>query len=357
MSDKYNLDKTLGDWVHDKSDDTFIGPRPTDDQHLAKLKVEISRAQAAGLRFCPVYLSEYINCLPNKTYSIIVAYTKKSRGIGCNGKLPWAPIKEDMDHFRFRTIGQTVIMGRKTWSSLPSTSRPLSGRTNIVVSRTLTAEEAKGAIVCKSFEEALKAVPDDTEAWVIGGAQLYEEAIKLGRWKVLWATEVDQDVKCDTFFPEIKSTDRAEVVRAYSTLREDVTFVAYQSLKTMPDVTGFKLLIATSACVPGNRLQLGSERGIYDPVVYAKSLGAPVTVTARHVLSHHRLMEECKDTPVDKTTIIRVDDVRADRESISVNVTHVEDKVLQLWKTGGREAVCNEYGEVDVELRTKFKDH
>lgn len=108
------------------------------------------------------------------------------RVIGRDGTMPWH-VPEDLAHFRAHTHGHPVIMGRRTWESFPARFRPLPGRTNIVVSRTLTATEeagaelrAAGAVVVPDFGAALAAAAEadgcDT-VWVIGGATLYEQAL------------------------------------------------------------------------------------------------------------------------------------------------------------------------------------
>ncbi|WP_374571752.1 dihydrofolate reductase [Phenylobacterium sp.] len=117
--------------------------------------------------------------------------------IGRGGVLPWR-LKTDLANFRAVTMGKPVIMGRKTWESLPK--RPLAGRTNIVLSKD-GSFEAKGAIVCEDFSEAVGIARDQAaddgkdEVCVIGGASLF--AMALPRARRIYLTEVDAEVDGD----------------------------------------------------------------------------------------------------------------------------------------------------------------
>ena len=121
------------------------------------------------------------------------------RALGRNNSLAWH-IPEDFAHFRAVTTGKPVLMGRKTWDSLPR--KPLPGRTNIVVSRELAA--VPGAVVFSSIEAALEASKAQgfEELVVIGGAQLYDRL--LGMAHEIWVTHVDVHVPdADAFAPEL----------------------------------------------------------------------------------------------------------------------------------------------------------
>jgi dihydrofolate reductase len=117
--------------------------------------------------------------------------------IGKDNALPWH-LPEDMAHFKRTTLGCPVIMGRKTWDSLPPKFRPLPGRLNIVVTRD-AQWQADGAARAGSLEEAVALCPPDTDAWVIGGAQIYAAAIDLASTAVV--TEIAQDFEGDAFAP------------------------------------------------------------------------------------------------------------------------------------------------------------
>ena len=125
-------------------------------------------------------------------------FARSRRGvIGHNNTLPWH-LPEDLAHFKQTTLGQPVVMGRKTWESLPPKFRPLPGRTNIVVTRQ-TNWLAEGAVVAHSIEEALKQCPTDAQVWVIGGAEVYAQAMPLATRAVV--TEIDADFEGDAFAP------------------------------------------------------------------------------------------------------------------------------------------------------------
>jgi dihydrofolate reductase len=118
--------------------------------------------------------------------------------IGKDNTIPWH-LPEDQQHFREVTKGHAVIMGRKTWDSLPERFRPLPGRTNIVISRQ-NGLEIDGAAVAGSLDSALELVPEGSEAWVIGGSQIYTEA--LSRANKIVVTFIDMSVDGDAKAPE-----------------------------------------------------------------------------------------------------------------------------------------------------------
>ena len=127
-------------------------------------------------------------------------YARASNGvIGANGTLPWH-LPEDMAHFKRMTAGCPVIMGRKTWDSLPSRFRPLPGRRNIVVTRQADWTAA-GAECASSLQQAVTLCADAPEIWVIGGAQIYAEAAPLAQRAVV--TEIDRDFDGDAHAPTL----------------------------------------------------------------------------------------------------------------------------------------------------------
>lgn len=139
----------------------------------------------------------------------LIAACGRGRVIGIDNRLPWH-LPEDMKHFRETTRGKPVIMGRKTWESLPDAFRPLPGRHNIVVSRNVGYAAAGGSVV-GSLPAALAAAGDADIAFVIGGAELYRQALPLADRLIL--TEIDQDYAGDAFFPDFKPEEWAEVDR------------------------------------------------------------------------------------------------------------------------------------------------
>jgi dihydrofolate reductase len=127
-------------------------------------------------------------------------YARAANGvIGRDGTLPWH-LPEDLAHFKRTTLGCPVIMGRKTWDSLPPRFRPLPGRANIVVTRSANWA-AEGAVVAHSLEAARDLCPPGSDAWVIGGAQIYAQALPLASSVVV--TEIAQDFEGDAFAPEL----------------------------------------------------------------------------------------------------------------------------------------------------------
>lgn len=117
--------------------------------------------------------------------------------IGKDNALPWH-LPEDMAHFKRTTLGHPVIMGRKTWDSLPAKFRPLPGRLNIVVSRD-AQWHAEGASRAGSLPEAMTLCPEGSDAWVIGGAQIYAAALPLADTAVV--TEIARDFEGDALAP------------------------------------------------------------------------------------------------------------------------------------------------------------
>jgi len=134
---------------------------------------------------------------------VIIAAVARNRVIGRDNQLIWN-IPEDMAHFKALTTGHTVIMGRKTWESLPPRFRPLPGRRNIVVSRQ-TGYTAPGAEVADSLENALKLALTATVVFIIGGEQIYTQAMAFA--DRLEITEVDLEPEGDAWFPEIVAVD------------------------------------------------------------------------------------------------------------------------------------------------------
>ena len=139
----------------------------------------------------------------------LIAACGHGRVIGIDNQLPWH-LPEDMKFFRETTRGRPVIMGRKTWESLPDAFRPLPGRLNIVVSRNAGYQAAGGSVV-GSLQAALSAARDAEIAFVIGGAELFNQALPLADRLIL--TEIDQDYPGDAFFPAFSPDEWAEASR------------------------------------------------------------------------------------------------------------------------------------------------
>jgi dihydrofolate reductase len=128
----------------------------------------------------------------------LVAAVARGGVIGRDGTIPWR-IPEDARRFREVTIGHPVVMGRRTWESLPARFRPLPGRRNVVVTRN-PEWRGDGAERAGSLEEALRLLEGAERVSVIGGAQVYTEALPLADELLL--TEIDLDIEGDTFLPD-----------------------------------------------------------------------------------------------------------------------------------------------------------
>jgi dihydrofolate reductase len=135
----------------------------------------------------------------------LVVAMSENRVIGRDNALPWH-LPADLAHFKAVTMGKPIVMGRLTWESI---GRPLPGRHNLVVSRTLAA--ADGATVVPSLDAALAAAGDAPEVCVIGGARLFEDALRKARR--IHLTEVHAEVDGDVHFPPLDSSEWREVSR------------------------------------------------------------------------------------------------------------------------------------------------
>lgn len=128
--------------------------------------------------------------------SVIVALAK-NRVIGLNNTLPWH-LPEDLKRFKQLTMGHHIIMGRKTYESL---GRLLPGRQTVIVTRN-PDYKVDGAIVVHSLEQAISVSSADSEAFLIGGAELYQQSLPLA--KGLYLTMIDAEFEGDAYFPEIE---------------------------------------------------------------------------------------------------------------------------------------------------------
>lgn len=137
--------------------------------------------------------------------NIIVAVAKNN-AIGKNNNLLWH-IKEDLVYFKKTTIGATVVMGRKTFESI---GKPLPGRRNVVVSKTMN--EIEGIEVFRSIDQALGSCSSNEEVFIIGGGEIYKQSISLVQR--IFLTIVDVNIPdADTFFPELDMSQWREVFR------------------------------------------------------------------------------------------------------------------------------------------------
>jgi dihydrofolate reductase len=174
------------------------------------------------------YIQQGASCeQTTKSDFFVIAAACKNNGIGLNNKLPWR-LKKEMEHFNKMTTTSPdathkniVIMGRKTWSSIPPKYRPLQDRTNVVLSRTVSTIEDRESVdhIFSSLPDALEGVSqlrNKGQVWIVGGQSIYEEALRLPQCKRIYLTRIDKEYECDTFFPEIdeniyKLTDDPDV--------------------------------------------------------------------------------------------------------------------------------------------------
>ncbi|MBG6053948.1 dihydrofolate reductase [Salinibacterium sp. CAN_S4] len=155
--------------------------------------------------------------------------------IGSGGTMPWH-VPEDLAHFKSLTEGSPVLMGRKTWDSLPPRFRPLEGRRNIVITRD-PEWDAEGAEVAHSAEAAIERATDGSPdtIWITGGATLYTELLSSA--DRLEVTEIDAEIPGDTVAPALSegwSIVAADPVEGWHSSRKglDYRFLTYRRTDT-----------------------------------------------------------------------------------------------------------------------------
>jgi dihydrofolate reductase len=172
----------------------------------------------------------------------LVAAVARNGVIGRDGTIPWR-IAKDMAHFRELTMGHPVVMGRRTWDSLPERFRPLPGRRNIVVTRQ-AGWHAEGAERAGSLEDALGLVADAARVFVVGGAEIYAAALPLA--DELELTEIDLDVSGDTRFPSWDRDAFDEVAREEHFTDEGARF-AFATYRRKADEPASRQLAALAS--------------------------------------------------------------------------------------------------------------
>ncbi len=164
---------------------------------------------------------------PKRPQSVVlIAALDRQRGIGKDNALLWH-LPEDLQHFKRTTLGCPILMGRKTWDSI---GRPLPGRRNVVITQN-TQWAAVGAEVAHGLADALALVAEAPKVFVIGGGQIYREA--LPHADELCLTEVDAVCEADTFFPDWDRQDFTEVQREQHRSAQGLqfAFVQYQRVR------------------------------------------------------------------------------------------------------------------------------
>lgn len=150
----------------------------------------------------------------------LIAAIAENNCIGKSGGLPWY-LPEDLAHFKKLTSGKTVLMGRKTWESLPEKFRPLPKRTNIVITRQTDYVVPPDVEIYSTIDEAI-ARHQNEEIMVIGGAEIYKQTID--KADTLYITHIHKIIDGDAFFPEIDKNVWREVERED---HEEFGFVTY----------------------------------------------------------------------------------------------------------------------------------
>jgi dihydrofolate reductase len=163
--------------------------------------------------------------LKNKSELTLIVAAAKNNAIGKDNKLIWH-LSADLKRFKNLTNGHHIIMGRKTFESLP---KPLPNRTHVVITRQNNYDVPEGVIVVNSLESALKIVNNELQSFVIGGGDIYKQAILIA--DKIELTRVHETFEADTFFPEIDTTVWKETARIFHEKDEnneyDFSFITY----------------------------------------------------------------------------------------------------------------------------------
>lgn len=146
--------------------------------------------------------------------NIIVAVGAGNQVIGNNNNLPWPKLPSDMKYFRDVTIGHPVVMGRKTWDSLPEEYKPLPDRENIVITRNASSVKIqKGQVIIHENIDIVLEIAKAEEVFVIGGAEIYQ--LFMPHAENIYITFVRGEFEGDTYFPLIPDSEWRLIVGAY----------------------------------------------------------------------------------------------------------------------------------------------
>jgi dihydrofolate reductase len=160
---------------------------------------------------------------PARAPLTLVAAMGRNRVIGRDGDMPWH-FSEDLKHFKRTTLGGVMIMGRKTFDSI---GRPLPGRRSIVITRS-TDWSHEGVEVVHSLDEALALAGTEAPVFVVGGGEIYAQALPLATRLVL--TEIDDAPDGDTYFPDWPRTEWAETARIPGETNPELAFVTWDRI-------------------------------------------------------------------------------------------------------------------------------
>jgi len=174
------------------------------DKLITKQQIRIEKIKANLKKEAPhiaeseAYNDELI-AKENKSELTIIVAAGENDGIGKDNKLLWS-LRDDLQHFKTLTSGHYIIMGRKTFESFP---KPLPNRTHVVITRQKDYEVPEGVIKVSSLEDAIDVAKKDTHPFIIGGGEIYKQAMPLA--DKIEITRVHHDFEADTFFPKIDS--------------------------------------------------------------------------------------------------------------------------------------------------------
>jgi len=159
---------------------------------------------------------------PSPGHFAVVVAADRDRGIGKDGVMPWR-LPGDMAFFKTLTRDSrdpgdtvnTVVMGRKTWDSIPPRFRPLRGRRNIVISRQTSLELPAEVVRASSLDHALQCTPSPGgRVFIIGGGQIYADALARPSCRAIYLTRIDASFDCDVFLPPFEADfERTEILR------------------------------------------------------------------------------------------------------------------------------------------------
>ena len=233
----------------------------------------------------------------------IIVCVDKNNGIGKSGTIPWR-LSEDLKHFKNITITTTsdkytnaVIMGRKTWQSIPPKFRPLPDRINIVVSTTLTETPPESTYFVNSYDSALDLT--DTFAnlestFIIGGSSLYNTAIKDKRLRYVYLTQYDEEHDCDVHFPTELVVENLKCTSEHtSETNSKLTFKTY----TVPNLEEERMLdvmreILTSGIKNPDRTGVGTLSVFGKQMTYDLTASFPLMTTRKAYM--RQILEEFK---------------------------------------------------------------
>uniref|UniRef100_A0A2K6DJV8 Dihydrofolate reductase n=1 Tax=Macaca nemestrina TaxID=9545 RepID=A0A2K6DJV8_MACNE len=151
-----------------------------------------------------------------------IVAVSQNMGIGKNGDLPWPPLRNEFRYFQRMTTTSSVegkqnlvIMGKKTWFSIPEKNRPLKGRINLVLSRELKEPPQGAHFLARKLANKVDMI------WIVGGSSVYKEAMNHPGYLKLFVTRIMQDFESDTFLPEI-DLEKYKLLPEYPGVLSDV---------------------------------------------------------------------------------------------------------------------------------------